>query len=122
MHGVRGTRRNLFERVFKLRVLIRLKSFVGLLLDQRVAEEFMVAEKVLRGFFIIGWRPVAPVIFEVAGVGVGKVGCTTEDVVIYRRQVFIRSEIIIQILIIVPIPAIAGATVVVTAAIVVGLI
>src|SRR5579862_6462781 len=113
MHGIRGARRYLFESAVKALVLIGLKTFVGLLLDQRVAEEFMIAEEVLRGFLIIGGCPVTLVIFEVSGVGVGEIGGAAEHVVIHRRQVFIGGEIIIEILIVASIPAIAGAALVI---------
>ena len=76
----------------------------------------MIAEQILCGFLIIVSRPIALVILEVAGIGIGEIRRAAEDVVIHRRQVFVRSEKVVDVLIIIV------AVIAVSPAIVIGLV
>jgi len=114
MHHIRGAGRNLIEGGIEALVLVRRKSLVCFLLDQRVAEEFVIAEQVLRGFLIIVRGPVAVVVLEVAFVGVGKIGRALKDVVVYGSKVVVGCELVVQIFIVVAVLIVAIVFVIVT--------
>src|SRR5260370_508214 len=48
-----------------------------------VAEKLVIAEEILRGILIVVRSPIARIVFEIAVVGVRKIGGSAEDVVIY---------------------------------------
>src|SRR5450432_1387695 len=101
MHGLGSTRRNIVERLDEALVLIREKTLIGFLRDQRIPEEFVITKQVLCGFLIVVRGPVARVILEVTFVGVGKIGCAGVNVVVYGSKIFVGGELVIQVLIVV---------------------
>ena len=101
MHAGGSLQPKLIEAADEPLVQVGLKSFVRLLLDQSVAEKLMIAEEILRRLLIVVGSPIAGVIFEVALIGIGKIGGAGIDVVVHRREVFIGGELVVQVLIII---------------------
>src|SRR5580658_6520018 len=61
----------------------------------------MIAEQVLGRFLIVCSRPIAGVILKVGRIGIRKIGCVAENVVVHRRQIVAGGKHVVQVVIVV---------------------
>src|SRR5690349_7277726 len=108
MQVVRGAWRNGVERSCESGILVGLVAFSGLLLEEIVAEELVLAEEVLSRFLIVVGAPIAWVVFEVFSVGVGEIVGRGVNVVVYLRE-------IVLIVVVIAVAAVAVSTIAITA-------
>src|SRR5580704_8224908 len=61
----------------------------------------MSAEQVLGRCLIVCRRPIARVILKVGRIGIRKIGCVSENVVVHRRQIVAGGKHVVQVVIVV---------------------